>query len=656
MSSSSPNINSALPDELSYLIAGFLPSQPTEQRTKAYLALSAFCSGVRSSQAVKEKQPDPATEALVRVFAPIIVGRLSETSQDALLCGVTLHTALFQIDSESAAAIFARDGLVEAIMDCLDLHPSVELDICVAHLLGQACGYSECRSILSSDAVKWIETRARQRGNNPLQAAAATAMIKLSRGRRDPGPAETSYPIVDEDKLAAALKDMVISDAGRSTSSAIADAIEGLAYLSIQPTIKKALCDDTSFLKGLFALAPRRKSTVPIDATFLYGILVVVCNLSNYRPRLTEEQSHIEKLKKMARSQDNSMEDSPLNNDDCVKTRVQKLLEAGVLEVFVGALSKADTSGVRLAVGKALLNIVTDKANRGKVLQSGGARLLMSIIKHGLVGKDTNPDSSLLEPIQALAKLAITSSPIQVFGPNPGALYDAIRPFSILLQHPSSTSLQHFEALMALTNIASHSAEAATRVNDSNGLVNKAELLLFEDHTLIRRAAMELVCNLIAGSDSAFERYGGATNSSSAKSKLQIIVAMADVDDLPTRLAASGALATLTCMPNACQNLLSLQTERHRVFPVLTLLIEPSAVSEPGAEQVQRDVGLVHRGVVCVHNLAIYIKDNGIGEEIKKDAIGSGLVKALLNSEKDSKMPVEIKSQVVQILNILRLH
>jgi hypothetical protein len=337
---------------------------------------------------------------------------------------------------------------------------------------------------------------------------------------------------------------------------------------------------------------------------------------------------------------------SALDDDENVKTRVQRLVAAGVLDVFPGAVPGAESLGIRVVAGKALLNIVEDRENRGRVLQSGGAKLLGLIIKHALstLSVDTSSktkavlDAIHLEPIQALAKLAITSSPVQVFGPNDGAVYDAIRPFSIMLQHPAATLLQRFEALMALTNLSSHSAETASRVAKADGLLGSVELLLLEEHTLVRRASMELICNLISGSDTVFERYGGVENTSGTKSKLQIVLAMSDVADLGTRLAASGALATLTDAPSACEGLVALQLERHRMLPILAQLIDPSTCPQNDDEEgsMESDPGLVHRGIVCARNVLLSIQNEKTRKQIAKEAGEAGLVQGLVNVVKSS--------------------
>jgi len=635
-----------LPDELSYLITAFLPSQPITLRSKGYLVLSAYCQGVRHSYSVKGKQPDPATESLVNVFAPLIISRLAD-SDDVLLVGISFLTALFQVDWESASSIFLQDGVIDFVMDSVDLTPSAQLSLHVAHLLGQASGNKPCRAIISSQSVQWLESNSRQTNDSALRAAAAIALVKLSRGSAaddiDSTGSEGQTGKGNDEELAKVMKGMIISGSNLSSTT---DAIEGLAYLSVDPVVKEALSKDSMFLSRLFALVPRRKvvpslNSAEVNSALLYGIFVIISNICAYRPRFTEEQVQVEKLRRMAKAGKSPAQDSSaLESDEDVKERVRRLVSCGVLDVFA-AVPGIESLGIRVNAGKALLSIIEDNGNRGRVLQSGGAKVLMLIIKHATSvsssGSAKPPvlDVTHLQPIQALAKLAITSSPVQVFGPNEGAAYDAIRPLSIMLLHPSSTLLQRFEALMALTNLSSRSPETASCVAKADGMMNKVELLLLEEHPLIRRASMELICNLIAGSDEVFERYGGTENPSGSKSKLQVLLALSDVDDLPTRLAASGALATLTAAPSACHALISLQLERRRVLPILAQLIDPSTSHVEGDTE-ERDNegghhGLVHRGIVCARNFLINIVDEATQRGISKDAEEAGLVRALVN-------------------------
>ncbi|KAF9454190.1 ARM repeat-containing protein [Macrolepiota fuliginosa MF-IS2] len=645
--SQTADLDSLSSTDISHVVQAFTFPHASIIRSKAYVLLSAISQNVRGVEGARTN--DNATEKLVKLFGPPIIDSLTETNDASLRLGIcTLH-ALFQVHWETAAAIISQDGIVENIMEGTDLSQSAQLYEDIAHLLGQASGHKRCRGTIPSQAVRWLEAKALQTSNSVLRAAAAVALVKYSRGvATDASEATTGVGEIDdagqEARLTEMMKGLVVSEEKRDS---LGDAVEGLAYLSTRPETKETLSLDSTFLRQLFSLIPHKKpSTTSTDRTaesaLVYGVLAIISNICAYRPRLSEEQAQLEKLKKVAQATKSNLptgDHSQLESDEQVRLRVRRLVDAGVLNAIGSALTTGDSVAVRLQIGKAVFNIVEDKENRGKVLQSGGARTLFTLIKHALASltsKDQILDSAYLEAIQALAKLAITSSPVQVFGPDIGAVFDAIRPFSIMLQHPSSTLLQKFEANMALTNLSSYQPEVAERIAKADGLLSRVDLLMLEDHVLVRRSAVELICNLIAGSDEVFERYGGAPNSPNAKSKLQILVALADVDDLSTALAASGALATLTCSPYACQALAQLQRERNRVLPVLTQLIDPSVVVFPSEDDVSDDrtthenPGLVHRGIVCVRNLLNGIDDTGTRKSLEKDAESVGLVKALV--------------------------
>lgn len=645
----SQDVAAFLPDELSYLVEAFAPSQPEPSRSKAYLVLSAFCQGTRSQNPQESGSKNSATEILEKVFQHLIITRISNhQEQDAIVIGLSFFSAIFHVDWQSASCIFAQDGVVEYVTDALDLFPSsASVALEVARMIGQASGHKACRALIPEEIVTWLGNKSRQATDKNLRAAAAISLIKLSRGAATDASegtdaSQAALTTSKDMELANLLKGMVISD--KDSLSSLNDVVEGLAYLSVDPDIKHALANDPKFLQQLFTLAPRRKplSTSTNNSSLLYGILHIISNLCAYRPRLSQEDAQVAKLKRMAKASSGSNKttsEEPLNaleDDASVRSRCRQALASGALDVLSVA-SGVESQGIRLALGKIYLNIVEDKDNRGKVLQSGGARSLSRVIQSSShsTSSSTSIDTSLLPAIQALAKLTITSSPLQVFGPSDGAMLDAIRPLSQLLLHSSSSLLQQFEALMALTNLASQSTGCADRISSTPHLLNKVELLMLEDHTLIRRAATELICNLIGGSETAFSRYGGSPDVHATKSKLQVLLAMSDMDDLPTRLAASGALATVTSASTACQAVFELQLERHRAFAIIARLIDPSVTLEddgPDDSEEAGNPGLVHRGVVCLRHILdpqYALPRISLAEEVEKAGLVNVMAKLL---------------------------
>ena len=646
-------------EEVSDLTQAFLPSQPADTRSKAYLVLSAACQHIRETAAPPKnkgsEESDPATEALVKLFAPPIRERFTETNNDELITAISFFTALFQVDWQSAAVIFLEDSVFESLADIPDLTPSKELAGEIARLLAQASAHKLCRErIVPSDLRGWLERSSRQTSDASLRSASAVALVKLSRGTAEDtkGLTDTSSQpsnpsSVSETELASLMKNLVVSG---DDLSAITNAVEGLAYMSIEPQIKETLSRDTAFLSHLLNLIPRPKKSQALsvlssaNTAQVYGITVIISNICSYRPRLSQEQEQITKLRQMANNPSSSGLKStkpvtdPLDDDSHVEGRCRRMVDAGVGDVLSRIVRITDGRGVCVNVAKAILGLVEDKENRGKLLQCGCSRALITIIRSFLPAATTpvnQVDESILGAVQALAKFAITASPLHVFGPDQGSTLDAIRPFSILLLHPSSSLLQQFEALMALTNLSSTSPEVSTRISKSEGLMNKVEFMLLDDNQLVQRASAELICNLIAGSDEVFDRYGGQEETANSRSKLQILAALSDVEDSSTRLAASGALATITSSPNACKALYSLQMERHRVLPILAQLIDPTSEDDDTAPDPVLATGLLLRGVVCVRNLLTLLDDESM-KALVPDAKSSGLAQGLVKVVKSN--------------------
>jgi len=209
---------------------------------------------------------------------------------------------------------------------------------------------------------------------------------------------------------------------------------------------------------------------------------------------------------------------------------------------------------------------------------------------------------------------------------------------------------------MALTNLASISPEMATRVADAKGLMNKVEVLLLHDNAMIQRAATELLCNLMT-CDSVFERYSGEGTSASvseaggpksgvASSRLHILLALSDVQDISTRVAASGALAMLTSSSSASRALLGLEKGPERTFSVLGDLISPSANNDDDsnskATPTTPDPRLVHRGVVCIQNV-LKNSDDTSDKLLVEEATKAGLVSALVRVVSDNTASNDVR-------------
>jgi len=655
-SRSSPSLEQA---EISLLLGAFSPDVDARARSLAFLVLAQLANA------------RPATSTtLERYFAPRLEDILVGTDPRATEQALALLAALSQTGPAAALAIVRRPGFQENLFDLLDLFPATETSalpvaLALADLVSQICNSAEGRTALLLEGCDWKATLARQSSSSSLpaglRAAATVALAKLSRGKiegaegtnaataADPGAAEDEAVLGRSDeRLAVVLKGIVESTAVAAASSqpkAVVDAVEGLALTSYRPKIKELLSTSPGFLGKLFAVVPpppkaRAFNDPTVDtpavkaasvSSLQYGVATIIANLAAYKPILSTDEAQVDRLRKLTLAKQGGKtppaEDDPLEAEPVVARRGKKLLDAGVVAVLV-SLGRSDSRTVRETVGRAFLALVHVQTERATVIKAGGAKALLGICSSLLAlpaASSSSPPTldATLPALQALAKILITASPFVVFGPSASSTAaDAIRPLALLLAHDSSSLLQRFEALMALTNLASVGPSMAERIAafQDRAIVSKMEDLMLNENALVRRAATELLCNLLAA-EPLFLAWSGEPASTAppdaastarpastrpAEKRLHILLALSTVSDVPTQLAASGALATLASSPTACRLMLVRKEGPARPIQSLLELLLPSTSSEDddAASAVpptsMAHPGLVHRAAVVL--------------------------------------------------------
>lgn len=363
-----------------------------------------------------------------------------------------------------------------------------------------------------------------------------------------------------------------------STDSSRQNSIEGLAYASLQATVKEKLASDKTFLVDLV----KALKDAPAKSPATYGALSVLVNLTKYMPILTEEQKKMTQLKAYANAAKGDSKPDLLNDDDHVTKRCVAVFEAGVIPVLVTHSQHGSIASLTLVVS-IVFSLSKTSSIRGRIAQQGGVKLLLHA--YSLFPSDNIP--ALRTTAHALARILISTNPLHVFGgSNPLPLTSSIRPLTTLLADDTTIEtrdlLPVFEALLALTNLASTDDSAR------NPIIRLAwpaiEELLLSTNTLVTRATVELICNLMQSPEGVAKFADGGRQ---ASQRLHILLALADSEDFETRRAAGGALASLTEWDTAVNAIL----ERESGVRILLALC--------GEEQEE----LRHRGVVCILNV-----------------------------------------------------
>lgn len=608
--------NSSTPLDAEAILAAFRGVEGDTDRNQA-LAAIALSQRAQSGEQVGK--------SLLGALSTSLQGDDAKDTDAALRLLVTLYA----IAPQQAHDLLLSHSLISAVLPRIKSDEDQSNDLFRAEVLSAAAGHVASRTALKGnvDVQRWLDTASR-RNDGAISLVAQLAMYKLQRGPTEsdqagvPTAISTQLPLHDlEDRLLQSARTQILDAACPRSTTLLA--LEAVGYLSATPRLKEAITNDGTFLRALCALPQRdgaaatKKSVfppragsgsttnplpLPQDTSLQYGLSMIIFNLVALKPLLTPEQKQMRKLKAMASaqqggqgtSQDAHSDDDPLEDDAASHRRGDRVIEAGGVRALV-SVAASGSKAVRATVGQALLSLTTkqDRIRRGKIAQEGGGKILLAFsvgVSRDLMSgggasggaaasapfassNDDDASASSFAPLHALAQLCITTSPAILFGSPSGAIA-ALPSLATLYIHPSTRSnpLRRFEALLALTNVASLSGESAeavvkARCGDTTVAQAMEDSILLEDNGMIRRAAVELLCNT-AGVESVLKRWSGEEQAGdgggggeAAQTRLHLLVALcaATGDSLALRLAASASLSILCGSPAACRHVLSLK-------------------------------------------------------------------------------------------------
>lgn len=362
-------------------------------------------------------------------------------------------------------------------------------------------------------------------------------------------------------------------------------AIEALAYLSFDGGVKEDLVDDKQSLNALFEIM-----TFDINSPVVYSILNIFVNLTNSYDK-QEQSPELVELAKFA--QQHIPQEHPLDKPEIVKSRLEKLAMTDLVTKLV-QLIDIESKAAKELIGRIMNALAEVEHVRGKLIQQGAVTLLMSLAHT----ESKHPERSCILAAHALARLGITMDPQLVYQGQ--RLIAVIKPLKRLLK-PECTALQNFEALLALTNIAQANETARNHILNDNGF-SLIEALMFEDHDMVKRAAVQCVVNLIR-EPKMISLYEADND------RVKYLVILCQEEDLETTKAASGALAMLCQVSEeACEKIFAAKQWEE----ILMLLLS------------NENMDLVHRAVVIVKCM-VSCKNQKLAERVYNSQISDVL-------------------------------
>merc|ERR550519_3238724 len=253
-------------------------------------------------------------------------------------------------------------------------------------------------------------------------------------------------------------------------------AAEGLSFLTLDAEVKEKLVEDEPAMRALIELGKTGAQNV------MYGVMATLVNVTN---SYDKQEINPEMLELAKFAKHHIPEEHELDDEDFADKRICTIASLGVTSALV-ALAKTESLNMRELIGRVMNAICKHAELRGLVVQQGGSKALIPLALEGT-------DKGRVVAAQALSRIGITQDPSIAF---PGQRScDVVRPIALLLDSECE-ALENFEALMALGNLASLNVSVRARIIKDGNTIQAIENYMFEEHEMIRRAAVQCWTNL----------------------------------------------------------------------------------------------------------------------------------------------------------------
>lgn len=530
-------------------------------------------------------------------FPETVESLLMEDTEQSLTTAFSLVSLIFHLNPELGQLVFAMDMLQNNKING-NRFAIEKVAVAALEALSAACVDKECRKVVGSNFENVIAS-ALTSDKQSIKLLATAILIKVKASSETNTKGEQTEVIVDLSELL----EQTVCDYEARHESYYGVALEGLAYTSLIQIVKERIVARKSLIKALHNVI---KDDIR-ESPWVYCALCILANVTEYPPTLSTEQEKLRDLKNYAgkgSTMEQQAEDSTLVNMRC-----RQVLDSGVTGTISNNCPRFSMASKAVA-GILLRNLVVERPQRTAFTQQGGLAVLIYLLMEGNL-----PDAKSTTIVTSgLAKTLISVDPTIALS-NKISPIVTIKPLveQLSVQDDSAVPLLDiFEALLALTNLAAVDDSCRDKIVRDG--FTKLELLMTHSNEYVQRAAVELICNLSMSPYTAEKFLDG---SGPAKSRLEILALLTDVDDKATRHAAAGALAVLSEWTPAAAALLQVPRVLEKLF---------SGLSDPAG-----DPDMIIRAVVCVKNIAI----GGQAAALKQKG-GIEVLKNLAQKNRDS--------------------
>lgn len=548
---------------------------------------------------------DKAREVYRQKVQDYLDKRLRNPDMDDKVRAAKVFTVLLAGPAEIGNSCVGQAGMIEMILAMAASDEYALQKAALDALIAAASKKDKCTALASLGEK--VLNQLRESKNEEIRLRALVGLSKIS----SVGSTDASIRPFSRDANASFAKDCREIITRPTPEFKLKQyAIEALAYLSFDGDVKEDIVTDKKALESLYDTI-----TFDVNSPVVYSILNIFVNLTNSY----DKQDHSPELLELAKfAQQHIPEEHPKDKREYLERRLGLLALSELVPTLVN-LTNIESKAARELLSRVLNALCEVETIRGRLVQQGAVKILMSLCQ----GDAKPPEKSYLLAAQALARLGITINPEFVY---PGQrLIAVIKPLKKLLS-PDCTALQNFEGLLVLTNIAQANENARNHILNDNGF-SLIEALMFEDHEMIRRAAVQCVVNLIREPQmvALYE---------SENDRVKYLVILCQEEDLETVKAASGALAMLCQVSEkACERIFC----ANQWYEILMILLS------------NENMELVHRAAVIL-SCVVHCENQKLAERV----FGSKLFEVFvaLTLPEVTTVPETIKVVVSSILKL----
>jgi len=444
-----------------------------------------------------------------------IQSKLVSQDSESHVRAIVAITTLLKNAPELGSGQIGKEGILQIMLTMAQSDDKVQQIVAAEALIAASAKKKDTNQIVTQ-GVDILKTMYKSK-DDQIKVRALVGLCKLSASA---GHDASMRPFADGSttKLAEACRRILINP-GKDRDMR-RWAAEGLSYLTLDAEVKEKLCEDEAAVKSLIELAKSGNQEAA------YGVVTTFVNLTNSfeKQEINPEMLELAKFAKHHIPQEHELDD-----EDFVDKRIWSLGEWGITSALV-AFYKNDSQNIQELIARVLNAVCKFTDLRGYVVQQGGAKALCALALEGT-------EKGKKHAAQGLARIGITQDPAIAFPGNRAV--DIVRPICQLLKIEND-GLENFEALMALGNLATLNESTRTRILKEAEYINAIENYTFEDHVMIRRAAIQCWTNLCV-SPLMVKRCEGKND------KVKYTVLLCGDDDDPAIVAAAaGSLAMLT--------------------------------------------------------------------------------------------------------------